>query len=81
MFLKKFGVCSEDERLTIYSNGGKQEYFLKSQMMLLPRAVHYNEESIANIVSLKDLLNVNGLQVTMYSLKEMDSVVTYSDIS
>ena len=74
-------VCSEEERLTICSNGGRQEYFLKSQMKLFPIAVHYNEESIANIVSLKDLLNVNDVQVTMDSLKDKALVVTYDNLS
>ena len=80
-FLKEIVVCSEDKNLTIFLNGGKQEYFLKSQMKLFPIAVNYNEESITNILSLKDLLNVDGLQVTMDSLKEKALVVTYNKFS
>ena len=39
-FLKEIVACDKDENLTIFSNGGKQEYFLKSQMKLFLIAVH-----------------------------------------
>ena len=70
MLVNDLVVCSEDEELMIQTNGGGQSFDLKSTMKLFPIDVHFNSESMANILSLKDVAEMEGARITMDTLEE-----------
>ena len=72
-------VCSEDEELMIRTNGGSKCFDLKSKMKLFPIEVHFNSESMANILSLKDVAEMKGARVTMDTLKGREIVVHFNE--
>ena len=68
--------CEEDEHLTIVTNGGKQVYKQMGVMKSLPIQVFYKKESLANIISLRDIANIPGVKITMDTTKERAITVT-----
>jgi hypothetical protein len=71
--------CTDDDLLTIYTNGGSQTFLQKGVMKLLPIDVHFNQVSMANILSMKDVVSLPGVQVTMDSTQEKALVVSFKD--
>jgi hypothetical protein len=63
-------VCSEEEELVIQTNGGEKCFDLKSKMKLFPIDVHFNDDSMANILSLKDVAELEGVRITMDTSEE-----------
>ena len=53
------------------------EYYLKSEMRMFPISVFYNENSLANIISLFDLIQVPGVHIQMDSTHSYGFKVTY----
>ena len=49
--------CDENELMTVYTNGGQVDYNHVSTLVLLPFDVYFDEQSMANILSLKDVSN------------------------
>ena len=49
----------------MHTNGGHIDYVEKGQHTLFPIEAYYNESSIANVVSLKHILQIPGSRVTM----------------
>ena len=70
--------CSDDECLNLISNGGTVDYELRSTMKMFPLDVHYNENSIANVMSLYHLVQVKDLVITMDNRKDYGFHVTYA---
>ena len=62
--------CKEGEMLTIVTNGGKQIYDEVAMMKDFPLQVHFNRESLANIISFRDVANIPGVVIKMDSSKE-----------
>ena len=59
-----------DDPITMKSNGGSLVYYLKSTLKFLPLDAFYNEYSLANIISLFDLMRVPGIVITLDSRKD-----------
>jgi hypothetical protein len=57
--------CTPNDELTIVTNGGTQVFDNTADLNLLPLRVHFNEHSLANILSLSDVANLPGARVTM----------------
>ena len=57
--------CSEDDILTMVSNGGVTTYDEIADLNILPIRVHFDENSIANVLSLKDVAAIPGATLTM----------------
>ena len=62
--------CDEEEKLTIVTNGGNQIYNQIAVLKILPIQVHFKKESLANIISLRDIANIPGVKITMDTTKE-----------
>ena len=62
--------CNEEDQLTIVTNGGKQIYTKIAVLKNLPIQVHFKEESLANIISFRDIANIPGVKITMDTTKE-----------
>ena len=57
--------CSQAEKLTAYTNGGAQHYVKVADLIVFPIRVHFNENSMANILSFKTVANMEGTRITM----------------
>jgi hypothetical protein len=62
--------CSPEECLQMFSNGGSIFYDEMAPLKLLPLDVHFNAESVATILSVKDVANIEGVHITMDTSKE-----------
>ena len=62
-------VTGNDE-LTIITNGGSQIFKQTATLNILPLPVHFNSNSLANILSLSDVANLPGARITMDSTVE-----------
>ena len=78
-FLQSIVACGDEDSLTMRSNGGSLDYYLKSTLKMFPLEVHFNENSMANIISLFDLINVPGVIITMDTRKDSGFNVTFGD--
>ena len=68
--VKDITSCSTSDALTIITNGGSQTFKQTATLNLLPLDVHYNPDSLANILSLSDVANLAGARITMDSKVE-----------
>ena len=57
--------CASGDEMTIITNGGKQHYNSTAELKILTMQVHYNSTSLANILSLSDVANLEGARITM----------------
>ena len=69
--------CTDDECLLMNANGGTMDYTLKSTLKMFPLPVYYNENSIANVISLFDLIQIDGIEITLDSKKAYGFNVVY----
>ena len=51
--------------ITVITNGGAQSFNQHANLKVLPLKVHYNSDSLANILSLSDVANLPGARLTM----------------
>ena len=63
--------CTPDKRMQIVTNGGSMHYHHKADLKLLPLKVHFNECSMATIISLASVLDLDGYFAKMDSRKEL----------
>jgi hypothetical protein len=71
--------CKKDEALMIMTNGGSMKYSTIGKMGILSISSYYNKNSLANIVSMQKLLEVQGITVSMNSQVNRAIVVTTKD--
>ena len=71
--------CAKDEELTLFTNGGSLIFDRKGHLTFLPLSVYVNDNSLATILSLKDVNNIAGVCMTMYTLIEKAMNVVLSD--
>ena len=71
--------CSPGEDITVITNGGSESFAQITELQLLPLRVHFNESSIANIISLSDVANLDGARITMDSNIEKAINLHYND--
>ena len=57
--------CKPGDGITVITNGGSEVFRKHGTLNLLPLKVHFNAESLANIVSLSDIANLEGARLTM----------------
>jgi len=61
---KNIVLCTPNKVLTIWTNGGKKIFKMKSELKLFLISLHYNEDSLAMILSLKDVASIKGVSLT-----------------
>ena len=71
--------CAPGKSITVVTNGGVQDFDHQADLKLLPLKVHFNEDSLANIVSLSDVASMPGARVTMDTDKERAILLHYND--
>ena len=69
--------CTSDETLMVYTNGGSKNFTKMAPFKLLPMEVHFNPESMANIIAIDDVSSVPGVHISIYSRKERAIIVKY----
>ena len=57
-------VCKQHERIIVSTNGGLISFDKKSALKLLPMKVHFNKNSMANILSFKEVADIPGVRIT-----------------
>ena len=62
--------CKQDEELTVITNGGRQTFKHIAVLKDLPLQVYYKKDSLANIVALRDVANIPGVNILMDTSKE-----------
>jgi hypothetical protein len=55
--------CSEDEKLFIVENGGNMIFDAVGKIKVLTVESYYNKNSLTNIISLKKLVEVEGISI------------------
>ena len=57
--------CMPGENLTAYTNGGAQSYNKLADLKAFPLEVYFKENSMATIISMKSVTEIQGARVTM----------------
>ena len=57
-------ACKKHERLTVSTNGGLISFDKKSTLKLLPMKVHFDKDSMATILSFKEVADIPGVRIT-----------------
>ena len=82
--VKNIRACDPNEILLAYTNGGSQKFDKLADLRFLPITVHFKEKSMATILSLKTVSEIEGARLTLdtkvnknitLTLKEGDSFV------
>ena len=68
-YVKNF---AKGEKLTVLTNGGSLLFDRKGHLTFLPLNVYVSNNYLATIISLKDVNNIPGVRVTMYTSIEKD---------
>ena len=71
--------CAPGGGITVVTNGGSQTFTQMATLDILPINVHFNEHSIANILSLSDVANLKGARLTMDSEVERAIVLHFEN--
>ena len=72
-------TCHEDEELTIITNEGSQDYNQVSLFKYLPIPVYYNQKSLGNILSFKEVASVPIIRIMMDTSMERAILVNLPD--
>jgi hypothetical protein len=67
--------CSQDECLKMFTNGGSTFYDKIAPLNLLLFDVHFNDQSMDTILSVKDVANLDSVHITMDTSKEKAMLV------
>jgi hypothetical protein len=70
---------ANDDGMTIVTNGGSQFFDKTADLKLLPLKVHFKQDSLANILSLSDVANLQGARITMDSEVEHAILLHYKE--
>ena len=69
-------TCTEYEKLRVINNGGMKEYYSIVSLKILIMEVHLNNDLMANILYLKYMAPLLGVNITID--KSKDCVITVS---
>ena len=69
--------CDAGDELHIATNGGGMRYDMQAQLELFPVPVHFNEDSIATILALKDVASLPGCYLTMDTRQARQILVSF----
>ena len=75
--LGKICYCTGKADLTVDTNGGFNTFTNILSLNLLPLEVHYNEDSMAKLLSLKDVSYLRGVSLVMDASKERAILVKF----
>ena len=64
-----------DEELTVITNGEKQTFKNMAILKYMPLQVYFKSDSLANIISLRNVANIPGVSITMDTEKERGTMV------
>jgi len=62
--------CKSDEVLTAITSGGSQIYTQIAELIMFPIDVHFKKDSMATILSFKDVFSIPGFRIMMDTYKE-----------
>ena len=68
-----------DETLRMYTNGGLKNFTQMAPFNFLPMEVHFNQDSTDNILSIKDVVSIQGVNINMDSNKEHAIIAEYKN--
>ena len=71
----KIVLCKPAKRMQIITNGGSMRYHQEADLKLLPLKVHFNKLSMATIISLALVLELDGHYATIDSREELAILV------
>ena len=71
--------CENENELYVATNGGGMVYTSEAKLKLFPLVVHYNPNSIATILSIKDVASLPGCYMTMDTRQAREIVVSFED--
>ena len=71
--------CGKAECLTIFTNGGSLFFEKIGQFKFFPLKVHFNAESMANILSMKDVASLPGVRVVHDSSTERAILIHFTN--
>ena len=57
--------CTLDKTLTAYTNGGSKTFTQMALFKFLPIEVHFNLESMYNIIAIKDVASIPRVHISM----------------
>lgn len=77
-FITDMKECKPHEQLIAYCNGGEQRYNLVAKLQIFPISVHFKRNSMANIISMKTVTDIEGTRATMDTNNSANIVVTLS---
>ena len=63
----------------MHTNSGSNTFTNIENLKLLPLDIHKNENYMENLLSLKDVASIHGVDITIYSSKEMAITVDNGD--
>ena len=61
--VKNITTCSPNDVLTVHTNGGQKSFLSTAELKLFPLCVHFNADSMANILSLKDIASLSDVRI------------------
>ena len=74
-------LCSDEDCLKIYTNGGALEYNQMGDFAHIPLKIYYNPQSIANVLSLKAVSEVDGYRVSMDTDEDPSIRLHHGDVT
>ena len=77
--MKNIRACTTEESLTAYCNGGAQLYNRIASLNMFPIKVHFKQDLLANIVSMKSVSEIKGACVIMDTAHGMNIIVALTD--
>ena len=63
----------------MYMNGGNKTFRKRASLKLLPITVHFEEDSLATVLLLNDVANIEGVYLTMDTRAERSILVHLGD--
>ena len=77
--VKNIRPCKRGEEMRMVTNGGHMDFNKEADLLMLPIKVHFNKDSIANVLSFKKLSEVPGVHITTNTRKERAFFVHIGD--
>ena len=74
--VKEIRACKNHKKLTVSTNGGLNSLDKKVTLKLFPMNVHFNQNSMSNILSFKEVADIPGVRITTETNQERAMTVT-----
>ena len=73
-------TCKQHERLTVSTNRGLISFDKNSNLKRLPMKVHFNKNSMATILSFKEVADIPGVRITTDTKQERAMTVYLGNV-